>query len=707
MTGKGASVLCVDDDERIHKIVQLHLKKAGFQVLSARNGEEALENVKKTRPDLILLDVMMPGMNGFDVCSRLQRDKSTAYIPVIFSTALGEERDKTEAFAVGAVDYIVKPFGKEALLEKVRQHLKTQSQWQAFSRSGDEKESGVGDDEALAKDFREFRDILYKQLALSDGDRERIGVIAAENLYDRCGDLGIKPRDMAQHMADFLAIAYVSHVNPKDIMLGTLPTPFCRANKIVAVSNAMTGLGFVVSNPFDISLRDVLQQFTERGQPFKLSVTEPENVEWIFRYQEGAALDKLKEENKLVAATKESSDEQQEEVGPEDLAASAEEAPVVRLANSLIVKAIMAGASDIHLEPRENSLGVRYRIDGILQEQDPVPRKFLGPLVSRLKIMAEMDISERRVPQDGSVRIFHRGRGIDLRISTLPSRYGEKVVTRVLDKSTVSLDFDSLGYEKAQMDMMREAIRKPNGVMLITGPTGSGKTTALYTALQALNEPSRNIVTVEDPVEYDLHRVTQVQVNPAAGLTFPAALRSILRQDPDVIMVGEIRDTETLDIAIKAALTGHLVLSTLHTNDAPSTIIRLVDMAEPYLVATALEMVAAQRLIRRLCPDCKKPQDVPVELLERHGLAAPDGAQFYRAMGCETCSKTGFKGRTAIAEIMMVDDELRRMISRGEEISRIREHAVKSCGMVTLQQDAFAKAIRGLTSMEEVMRVTG
>ncbi|MHC4224161.1 MAG: GspE/PulE family protein [Planctomycetota bacterium] len=383
-------------------------------------------------------------------------------------------------------------------------------------------------------------------------------------------------------------------------------------------------------------------------------------------------------------------------------------APAIRLANSIIAEAVRAKASDIHLEPMEKELALRLRVDGMLMLQNPVPKAVQGPLLSRIKIMARLDIAERRVPQDGRIRVLCDQRPVDLRVSTLPTRHGEKIVIRILDKSAISLDLDALGLEEQPMAALRESIAKRHGILLVTGPTGSGKTTTLYSALTALNRPQSNIVTVEDPIEYDLARVNQVQVHPVAGLTFPAALRAILRQDPDIIMVGEIRDGETLDIAMKAALTGHLVLSTLHTNDAVSTICRLLDMgSEPFLAASTVEMISAQRLLRRLCPQCREPAKVPDEVLEGFGVPLHDQMEFFRAKGCPECSKVGYRGRLAVSEVLVMDEGLRQLVSRAADRGALRRHVSDMGQMRTLRQNAFLRAARGLTSLEEVLRVTG
>lgn len=392
------------------------------------------------------------------------------------------------------------------------------------------------------------------------------------------------------------------------------------------------------------------------------------------------------------------------------LRAEADEAPVIRLVNLILSNALEKEASDIHIEPFERNLRVRYRVDGVLEATKDPPKSVQAALTSRLKIMSNLDISEHRVPQDGRFRIKYKGREVDFRISFLPTYYGEKVVMRILDKGNLTLELDKLGFEKQPMQAFNEAIRLPFGMVLLTGPTGSGKTTTLYSALHRLNDPGANIVTVEDPVEYELFGINQVPVRAEIGLSFAAALRSILRQDPDIVMVGEIRDEETADIAVKAALTGHLVLSTLHTNDAASVFTRLTDMGvEPFLVQSSVVLAAAQRLARRACPSCRQPIRVPQDVLDRIQFHGPpedcETPSFVRARGCGRCGDLGYKGRLAVIEAMLNYPQLQDLIMSRAPSMDIKRTAI-ACGMHTLRQNALAKAARGLTTIEEVLRIS-
>jgi len=401
--------------------------------------------------------------------------------------------------------------------------------------------------------------------------------------------------------------------------------------------------------------------------------------------------------------------EDTEEVDIRELQQASEDAPVVKLVNLILNEAIKRRASDIHMEPYERVFRVRFRIDGVLQEFMKPPMKLKNAIISRVKIMAKLDIAERRLPQDGRIKMkFGKDKEMDFRVSVLPTLFGEKVVMRLLDKSNLQLDMTKLGFEESPLKEFKEAIHKPFGMVLVTGPTGSGKTTTLYSALSELNQITENISTAEDPVEFNLMGINQVQTHEEIGLTFASCLRSFLRQDPDIIMVGEIRDFETAEIGIKAALTGHLVLSTLHTNDAPSTINRLLNMGiEPFLVASSVNLVVAQRLARRNCESCKAPVEISSQMLRTLGVPEEAISNFtcFKGKGCPECSNTGFKGRVALYEVLPIKEEIRELILQGASASEIKREAMR-VGMKTLRQAALTKLQEGVTTVEEVMKTT-
>jgi type IV pilus assembly protein PilB len=401
--------------------------------------------------------------------------------------------------------------------------------------------------------------------------------------------------------------------------------------------------------------------------------------------------------------------EEEEDQTPDvTLLGEAEQAPVVKLVNSLITDAVRKGASDIHIEPYEKALRVRFRIDGTLYEMMAPPFRMKAAIISRLKIMAELDIAERRVPQDGRIKLRLLGRTIDLRVSSLPTIYGEKVVMRILDKGNLNIDLNKLGFQEQALKDFHYAIAQPYGMVLVTGPTGSGKTTTLYSALSRINVPETNIMTAEDPVEYNLDGVNQVLIHEDVGLTFSAALKAFLRQDPNIIMVGEIRDLDTASIAIKAALTGHLVLSTLHTNDAPSTINRIIDMGiEPFLVASSINLICAQRLLRKVCASCKTEIKLHPEVVRELGLSEADVQKggFFEGKGCVDCNNTGYKGRCGVYEVFLLSPRIRDQVLDRSSTAEIKKSAVAD-GMLTLRSDALIKLKKGITTAEEVLKET-
>jgi type IV pilus assembly protein PilB len=423
------------------------------------------------------------------------------------------------------------------------------------------------------------------------------------------------------------------------------------------------------------------------------------NMDEITGIDEGADVDVLKQD-------------EGQEIDLADIAKSTESAPIIKVSNLILIEALKAGASDIHVEPYEKEFRVRFRIDGILHNIMALPMRVRDPLISRLKIMAKLDISEKRLPQDGRIkirlRVEERSRDLDLRVSTVPAQFGEKVVMRLLDKTKLQLDMTQLGFEPEPLRRFKDAIDRPYGIVLVTGPTGSGKTNTLYSAIAQLNDPTVNIMTAEDPIEFNLAGINQVQMKEQIGLTFASALRAFLRQDPDIVLVGEIRDFETAEIAVKAALTGHLVLSTLHTNDAPSTINRLMNMGiEPFLVATSINAICAQRLVRRICSNCAEDVETPPQMLIQVGFA-PDEVKtlkIKRGRGCERCNNAGYKGRVGLYECLQFSDEIRDMILSGASSIELKRKAIEE-GMVSLRMAGLQKIRDGVTTLEEVLRET-
>ncbi|MCD6162627.1 MAG: type IV-A pilus assembly ATPase PilB [candidate division Zixibacteria bacterium] len=481
-----------------------------------------------------------------------------------------------------------------------------------------------------------------------------------------------------------------------------IPQDIARKFNVIAVSKIGKSLIVAISNPNNIYVLDAIKFITGCNiQP----VISPESV--ISKsidnyYEDKGALDSIIAE---IDDELEVVDVSEEEIAESDLQAQVQDKPLVKLVDSIIADAIRQGASDIHFECYEKRIRVRYRVDGTLQERAPIPFKYRPAIISRMKIMADLDISERRLPQDGRIKIKIKDRTVDLRVSVLPTIFGEKVVMRILDPKSLMVDLTKLGFPELALTNFKNAIESPYGMILVTGPTGSGKTTTLYSALKTLNKTDVNIMTAEDPVEFNFDGINQVLVKSRIGLTFAAALRSFLRQDPDIVMVGEIRDGETADIAIKAALTGHLVFSTLHTNDAPSTINRLIDMGTPpFLIGASTRLIMAQRMVKKICSYCKKEENITPEILEKLELT-PDQSKnlkVYKGTGCNECHGTGYSGRTGIFEVMPISTAIEKMIIKGSSTAEIRAQAIKE-GMKTLRAAALEKMANGIITLDQVI----
>ncbi len=515
--------------------------------------------------------------------------------------------------------------------------------------------------------------------------------------------------EMAAALGKQLNVPFItlSHYEIDRQVLESIPESIVRKYKIVPVDKTGDTLTIALSDPSNIYLLDELRLLT-KCQIIPVISFESDISEAISRYYS-------REEDNFEEMLKDITDQEMEVIKEDeeadteddaDLAVEVNDAPVIQLVNLIITEAIKAKASDIHVEPYEKSLRLRYRIDGVLQEMTPPPKKFQNAIISRIKILSELDIAERRLPQDGRFKVRIQNRPIDFRVSVCPTAFGEKVVMRILDQSILMLGLSDLGFEPDALKKFEAQIRQPWGMLLVTGPTGSGKSTTLYSALSTINDPRKNIITIEDPIEYQLRGINQVQAKPEIGLTFAEGLRSFLRQDPDIIMVGEVRDLETAEIAVKAALTGHLVLSTLHTNDAPSSINRLTNMGvEPFLVTASINMVVAQRLVRRICENCKEVYKPSADLMAVLSVQDSKETKIYKGIGCDRCRMTGYKGRVALYEVLLVSDKMRDMIIEGISSSNMKKVAIEE-GMETLRQSGTKKVLEGLTTPEEVLATT-
>src|SRR6266699_548433 len=548
---------------------------------------------------------------------------------------------------------------------------------------------------------------LKKALAEQKGSPEKLGsVLVRLNFVNEDQLIGFLSR---QYGVPSITLAQLE-IDPTVLRL--VPAPTARKYEVIPVRKMGNSLAVAMADPTNVfALDDIAFMTNLQVLPLVASQTAIRKaIDRNYQSKTEAIASVMQDISSDLANVEvvEGEEDTGSKVDVFELKESADEAPVVKLVNMVLVDAIQKGASDIHFESYEKIFRIRFRMDGMLHEMLAPPKRLESAILSRLKIMSNLDIAERRLPQDGRIKLRYNNREIDFRVSTLPTIFGEKAVLRILDKEALKLDLTQLGFDEWSLDKFNAAIHQPYGMVLITGPTGSGKTTTLYSGIHTINSPDGNIMTAEDPVEYNLKGVNQVQISEGVGRTFAAALRSFLRQDPDVILVGETRDLETAQISIRAALTGHLVFSTLHTNDRPSTIARLLDMGiPPFLVASALQLILAQRLGRKVCRQCREPYDADEESLVAYGHV-PSGkgkVQFYKGKGCATCNFTGMKGRVAIYEVMPVTEEVRTAILKNVATAELRSIA-QSQGMKSLRQNGLMKVIEGTTTIEEVLRVT-
>ena len=560
----------------------------------------------------------------------------------------------------------------------------------------------MGKKNVLLGDFLVEQGLITEdQLKKALKHQKKAGKLLGRSLIE-LGFIG--EEELIKALSEQLGVQYVSlrnyQVDPKVINL--VPEELARTYQVLPLFAIENDLTVAMANPLDVLAIDALSRAT--GMKILPVVCSEDEIREAIDHYYGSST--------LAEAIQSLDDEEglggnghDEQITEQALRREAEEGPIVKLVNSILEQAVYEGASDIHIEPLENRVRVRYRVDGLLHQVHNAPKNVQLALVSRLKILANLNIAERRLPQDGRFRMIMQGRRVDFRVSTLPSTHGEKVVLRILDRKE-NVTLEQLGLEPDELDKIRGLLSKAHGIVLVTGPTGSGKTTTLYSALQELDREALNIVTLEDPVEYELEGITQSQVNPKIGLTFASGLRSILRQDPDVVMVGEIRDRETAEIAIHAALTGHLVLSTLHTNDSAGAMTRLVDMGiEPYLISSSVVGVVAQRLVRKICSNCAEQFKPSKALITRLGLPQNADYTFTRGKGCNACKQTGYKGRVGIYEILVTSDKIRDLVLQNAPATAIAA-AAKENGMRTLREAGLRKVMQGLTTVEEVLRVT-
>ena len=551
-------------------------------------------------------------------------------------------------------------------------------------------------------------EILLKHTSLTE-EQLKEALFMQRDKGAKLGDILIEkgmltPEEIQKALSVQLGLPFYAEIPADDInpdLVEKIPINYAKENEVIPLSREEDRVIVAIVNPLNQTALDDLRVILRAQiQPvIASSIKIQDAINRVYEKKEQKAIASIGEEAMDLSYALEE---------PEDLLDASDEAPIIRLVNFLLFRAVKERASDIHIEPHEREVVARFRIDGILYDVRKLPKAFQNSIVSRIKVMADLDIAEKRLPQDGRIRIRVAGKEIDIRLSTVPVTHGERVVMRLADKSNVILNLKDLGFEGKIHNTLEALIHKQHGIILVTGPTGSGKTATLYACLSRLNSAERNILTVEDPVEYQIKGIGQIPVNPKINLTFAAGLRAILRQDPDIVMIGEIRDLETAEIAIQASLTGHLVLSTLHTNDAPGAITRLADMGvEPFLVSSSILGALGQRLIRKVCAHCRRPYLPSEKELSDLGITKEQiqGKTLYKSMGCDKCMKTGYSGRTSIKELFVVDDQLRQLIMEGKDSATLKKVAI-SRGMTTIREDGIHKVLEGITTIEEILRAT-
>lgn len=701
-------IMSVDDSEDITSLLRMMLEAEGYRVKTFNEGQLALAELESGRlaPDLILLDLDMPTMNGYEVCEKLQERPDWALIPVVFLTASGGQANRLKAFQLGAVGFLDKPVDPDALPSQIQRFLEVRQKWkQSFTPTADgpevasEVKPASTRVPAVRSGFSGFKHFLGEQTSCVLPEQ-----LKPEQLYDQAADQGLLPEQLARLIAAWSQTEFLEAFEPDGLKLGVLPTPFCRKYQVVPIGFEGKP-AFILSNPFYMELDDILQRYG-RGKRY---IAPPRLVESLLSGRGLAAVTQGESQNlEQIAGELQA---RYQPVEPEQLeikdGGDENAAPLIRLVNRLIENAWRQHASDIHIEPGEKEVVVRYRVDGELRVVSRLqPASLIQPIAARLKVMSNLNIAEKRLPQDGRIVFSEHGNrqvDVDLRVATAPMNYGEKIVMRLIDKQKSSLPLEALGFSERNLQQYRIQLQNPYGMILHVGPTGSGKSMTLYAALNELSRPEINIQTAEDPIEYTLPGINQLQVKPEIGLTFARALRAYLRQDPDVILVGEIRDHETAEVALEAALTGHLLLSTLHTNDAAATLLRFVEMGmEPYLVSASVVMICAQRLLRRLCVHCRQPGAATPEQKALLGWPLEHELILYWSQGCQHCDGSGYRGRIGVHELLIPGDAMRQALGReGISAEDLKKLAVKE-GMTTLFWDGVDKAVQGLTSLEEV-----
>jgi type II secretory ATPase GspE/PulE/Tfp pilus assembly ATPase PilB-like protein/DNA-binding response OmpR family regulator len=665
-------ILCVDDDPDTLLLLERLLTARGFKVRCANGAEAARALLRQFTPALILLDVIMPGVNGYELCAELGQQTTTAFTPIIFLTALGDEQDQLKAFAMGAVDYLIKPTKPDLLVQKVSTHLATARRWQVLRSAGHGSQL-QGD----ASDFNGFKNFLAAQFAHDPVLQYKLYGVRVRELYADIAQIKLTPRQLAREIAIFFKLRYLPHIGEGDILLGEIPTKFCRERLVVPLRTPHPTPAFAVCNPFDIELLDLLRRMVN-NRAIALAITEPETIETIFAPQEALEAPSLEiqgegeptyTERIIITAEAMSS-------GSQDI----EQHPISYIANLLLEQAVGEHASDIHIEAKEGTNLIRFRIDGELFDRVTLKRATGRRLISHLKALAGLDVVNQRKPQDGALSATIHAREFNFRLATTSTPDGESLVIRILEPTARIRTLAELGMSSLQAARLEDYAKRPQGLFLVVGPTGAGKTSTLYSTIALIDVKARSLVSIEDPIEYRIAYAHQQQIHEKMGLTMETLLKSVVRQDPDILFLGEIRDQYSAKMCIDFASTGHLTMSSLHTANATTALFRLERLGlARWMMAEALLGVVAQRLVKKLCPYCKKVTAITDE--ERSWLIPflPEPPmQVAHPKGCPKCQGTGYTRREGIFEIMHVDPEIATLIRDDVPIAEIREAMVRN-----------------------------
>jgi type II secretory ATPase GspE/PulE/Tfp pilus assembly ATPase PilB-like protein/DNA-binding response OmpR family regulator len=702
---KESSIIYIDDNQDMIQLVKRLLSNEDYKIITETNPSEGIERIKKEKPDLVLLDINMPSLDGYQVCSILQKDKETSLIPVVFLTALESNKDKAKAFSVGGVDYLVKPIKKESLIPIIEKHIKTRKRWKNLAKSTQNIKKSI-----KPLDFERFVKFLMYSLPLSKEDKKILLRISPRELYSFAAEINISNKKMAEYISGFLGFPYTPSVEIENIHLGSLPTPFCKKNLIVPRIEPSGEETLVASNPFDWELMDSLERFYEISPHSRLIVTEPENIENFFQEPKIRGKDILNKKTQYSREEKTSPGVSEEYVT--QLFQKKEEkkqkiigegGPVVAIANSILNEAIQGRASDIHIEPKKEESTVRFRIDGDMIDHIKIKKKTSQMVISRLKLLAGLDIAERRRPQDGSFAREIAGGVYNFRLATTSTPNGESIVIRILKPYAKPKTLVELGMTEKQANTLKDSGNQHYGMILIVGGTGSGKTTTVYSLLSQIDTETRSLMSVEDPVEYRIPSANQQQVNEKAGINFEDLLKSSVRQDPDILYMGEVRDPYSAKTAVDFASTGHLTISTLHTSNATSAIFRLERLNVSRLqMSESLLCIVAQKLIKKPCQACSKIVHISDEqrkILEPFTEDIPK--RVLKIKGCPNCNNTGYYGREGVYEVLRFDESVIEEIRKGTPVSKIRA-SFKEKGYYLLPDHAIEKVRKLIFTPEDV-----